>query len=185
MLYQALVSILADHGPLSALYALELPIEQVNDDGVDVAFIPISGVGATTALGSTPVANAPFDAPGGGAGHDGGVLWWHTGVQFQIRAADGFDGDSRIEAMRIADIIRDTLSQYRGEPAVVDSETIYWAEVTGVPSYLEQDELGRDIIALTVEVWHKTTSYPPVVDYDFDAADFSESDFLAGAAVAA
>ena len=131
--------------PLDTLYALRLPAEQTHP--VDVAYVPLSGVGATRYLGSSPVANGEPRIE-----HDGGVLWYHKGVQFQVRGED--PGDP-VAVMEVADWIRDVLVQYAGTSVVKSGEEIVRCEITNAPSYYDQDEQERPIMALTVEVWHR------------------------------
>ena len=145
MLYDALREILVTDGPLENLYLNELPDEQTAD--VDVAAVPLSGIGATRALGSQPVVGGPR-----GVEHDGGVLWWHTGVQLQARGRDR--NDPRPVAVA-ADAIRDVLAQFAGEPVEHAGERIVRCEVSVPPAYYGQDERRRPIMALTVECWHR------------------------------
>ena len=147
MLYDAMRRILVDDGPLSSLTLYRLPDEQVGE--VDTAFVPLSGIGATRALGSQPVSGGPV-----GVTHDGGVQWYHTGVQFQCRARDPDDPRA---AVRTADSIRDVLAQYAGEEVVpvVGGDRIVRCEITTAPRFLEQDIRGRPVSSLTVEVWHR------------------------------
>ena len=146
-LYDAMHAILVDERsggeiPLENLYLYQLPPEQTKP--VDVAHIPLSGVGTQRYLGSSPVVNAPERVD-----HDGGVLWHHTGVQFQVR------GDDPLAVMRVADWIRDVLVQYAGTSVVRGGEEIIRCEITVAPTYFGQDEQERPITTLTVEVWHR------------------------------
>ena len=144
-LYDAMQALLVDKGPLENLYLFRLPPQQTA--AVDVAHIPLSGVGAERYLGSAPVANAPD-----GVLHDGGILWYHTGVQFQVRGQDPEDPGP---VMQVADWIRDVLIQYAGTSVVRGGEEIIRCDITTAPNYYGQDEQERPIAALTVEVWHK------------------------------
>ena len=154
-LYYALHRILVTpDGPLPNLFALQLPDETTDPGDVDVAFVPVSGTGPTRQLGSRPVTDAPYSGPGGIAAHDGGVAWYHDGVQFEVRGWDGADPDSVERAMEVADQIRDTLVQYAGTPVIVEGEEIVRCEITSGPSYIGQDERERNIMLLIVEVWH-------------------------------
>ena len=149
MLYNALHEILVDGGTLDSLYLFRLPPEQVAD--VDVAFIPLSGVGATRSYGSAPVTGKV------GVTHDGGVQWYHTGVQIQFR---GRDPDTVVPIMELADCVRDVLVQFA--PGVYDyrDETIVRVDVTNSPSFYEQDERDRLVAGLGLEVWHRPLRGP-------------------------
>ena len=154
MLYDALHELLVlPSGPLDNLYFFRLPDEATAE--VDVAYIPISGVGATRAFGSQPVQGGPV-----GVTHDGGVQYYHTGVQFQIRARDPANPRP---AMQAGNDIRDVLVQYAGTEVVVAGELIVRCDVTTAPSFYEQDNLERAIAALTVEVWHRTALVDPTI----------------------
>ena len=154
MLYDAMRVLLVDEGPLLNLYAARLPSEQTAP--VDVAFVPLSGVGATRYLGSSPISDEATDgyATGGPTGvtHDGGVLWYHTGVQFQLR---GTDPEEPLVVMQVADRIRNVLIQYAGASVVKADEEIIRIDLTTGPHYFGQDTQERTLAALTVEVWHK------------------------------
>ena len=144
-LYSAMHAILVDGGPLENLYADRLPAEQTAE--VDVAHIPQGGVGAQRYLGSEPVVGGPA-----GVEHDGGVLWFKTGVQFQVR---GQDPEDPVPVMQVADWIRDVLIQYAGTSVFKGGEEIIRCEITTAPNYYGQDEQERIVLALGFEVWHK------------------------------
>ena len=146
MLFDALRALLViPQGPLENLYHLRLPAEQTKP--IDVAFVPLSGVGATRYLGSSPVANG-----GPGIEHDGGVLWYHTGVQIQLRGGDPADPGPVAQA---ADWIRDVLVQYAGDSVFKAGEEIVRIDITTSPNFYGQDEQERPIMALTIEIWHR------------------------------
>ena len=111
------------------------------------AHVPRSGTGAERALGSEPVSNGPE-----GVTHDGGVLWHHTGVQFLVR---GKDPDNPEPAVEAADGIRDVLAQYNGDTVTKAGEDIVRCDISTATNYLEQDDLGRVIVSLTIEVFHR------------------------------
>ena len=144
-LYDAMHTILVDEGPLDNLFLDRLPPKQTAD--VETAFVQLSGTGAERAFGKQNVIGAPE-----GVTHDGGVLWWHSGVQFQVR---GHDPDAPGPVAVAADAIRDVLAQYAGEEIVKNGEKIVRCEVSNPPAYYGQDRRGRSIRALTVEVWHR------------------------------
>ena len=98
-------------------------------------------------LGSAPVSGGPA-----GVTHDGGVLWHHTGCQFQVR---GEDPEDPRPAMEAADAIRDVLVQYAGTSVVKAGELIVRCDVSTAPAYFGQDTQERSMAALTVEVWHR------------------------------
>lgn len=156
-LYDALRTILVGgsnghpSGPLENLYRLRLPEEQTAE--VDSAYIPVTGLGPTRVLGSRPIQGVSWRGPGNTDPHDGGVAWFHAGVQFQIRAQG--NEASEVEAAEVAAAaIRDILSQYAGAPVEIEGERIHRCE-TNSPGFYEQDERGRPIMALTAEIWHK------------------------------
>lgn len=157
MLYKAMREILLDSGslggPLPNLYRLRLPDAQTGA-GVDVAFVPSGGGAPVKVLGSRPRPGVGWRGPGGTAPHDGGVAWYRTRVQFQVRAA----GDSQaqlIDASDKADAIRDVLVQYAGTEQVIAGERIVRIDVTTSTYYLGQDRRERAILALNVECWHR------------------------------
>ena len=79
-LYDALrVILVVPQGPLENLFSSRLPAEQVG--AVDVAFLRQGGGSPQRYLGSTPVMDGPA-----GVMHDGGVMWFETNVQFQVRS---------------------------------------------------------------------------------------------------
>ena len=84
--------------------------------------------------------------------HDGGVLWHHTGVQFQVRGQDSEDPSPVAAA---ADSIRDVLIQFAGASVTKAGEEIVRIDLTTAPHYHGQDRQERPIAALTVEVWHR------------------------------
>ena len=127
------------------LYADRLPAEQTA--AVDVAHIPQGGGSPQRYLGSSPVVGGAR-----GVTHDGGVLWNKTNVQFQVRGQD--PGDP-LAVMEVADWIRDVLVQYAGTSVFKAGEEIVRIDITNAPSYYDQDEQERTIMALTVEVWHR------------------------------
>ena len=86
-----------------------------------------------------------------GVTHDGGVLWFKTAVQFQVRGEDPEDSGPAAQA---ADWIRDLLIQYAGEPIVRAGEIVR-CDITRAPSYFGQDEQERVILAVGFEVWHR------------------------------
>ena len=158
-LYDAARTLLVDEGPLENLYLFRLPAEQTAP--VDVAHVPLSGVGAQRYLGSSLVVGGPM-----GVSHDGGVLWYHTGVQFQVRGEDPGDPEA---VMDLADAVRDVLIQYAGTSVVKSGEEIVRCEIGTAPTYFGQDEQERPIAALTIEVWHRPTDSGdsvPVVPVD-------------------
>ena len=140
-LFAAMKVILVDEGNL---YLYRLPPEQVA--AVDLAYVPLSGVGAQRYLGSEPVANGL---------HDGGILWYHKGVQFQLRGKDPEDPE-KVEAS--ADRVRDLLIQFAGTSVVKADEEIVKIDLSSGPAYYGQDEQERPIAALTVEVWHRPSA---------------------------
>jgi len=144
MLYDALATLLVIEGPLENLYLAALPPAQVNP--VDVAMVPVSGVGPTRAFGSKPVAGGPD-----GVTHDGGVQHWHTGLLFQVRAEDPA---MPLPAFRVADNIRDVLAQYTGEEVIKAGERIVRCDVSS-PYYIGQDDQERTVAGLRAEVWHR------------------------------
>ncbi|MDE0473996.1 MAG: hypothetical protein OXI50_05525 [Gammaproteobacteria bacterium] len=157
MLYEALCEILLDSGslggPLPNLFRARLPDEPTGA-GVDVAFVPGGGRAPVKVLGSRPRPGASWRGPGGTAPHDGGVAWYRTSVQFQVRAA----GDSQaqlIDASDKADAIRDVLVQYAGETQVLAGERIVRIDVTTSTYYLGQDRRERPMFGLNVECWHR------------------------------
>ena len=143
-LYAAMKVILAREGALY-LYAYQLPPEQVGV--VDVAFIPQGGASPQRYLGSEPVADGPP-----GVAHDGGVFWFKTNVQFQVRGEDPGDPEP-VEAA--ADWIRDLLIQYAGTSVFRAGEEIVRCDITAAPHYFGQDEQERPILAVGFEVWHQ------------------------------
>ena len=145
MLYDAMRTILVDEGPLENLYAYRLPPEQTA--AVDVAYFPQGGAAPERYFGSEPVADGPP-----GVTHDGGVLWHHTGVQFQVRGEDSEDPSPVAAA---ADSIRDVLIQFAGASVTKAGEEIVRIDLTTAPHYHGQDRQERPIAALTVEVWHR------------------------------
>ena len=140
--------LLVDEGPLENLYLFRLPAGQTGP--VDVACVPLSGVGAQRYLGSSPVANGEP-----GIEHDGGVLWYHTGVQFQVR---GEDPEDPVAVMQKADSVRNMLVQFAGGSVFKAGEEIVRIDITTSPNYFGQDEQERPIAALTVEVWHRPSA---------------------------
>ena len=140
-LYAAMKVILAREGNL---YLYRLPPEQVA--AIDVAYVPLSGVGAQRYLGSEPVANGL---------HDGGILWYHKGVQFQVRGRDPEDPEKVEEA---ADRVRDLLIQFAGTSVIVADEEIVRVDLTSESAYYDQDEQERPIAALTAEIWHRPSA---------------------------
>ena len=144
-LYAAMRVLLVEQGPLENLFLYRLPPEQ--KEAVDVAYVPLSGVGAQRYLGLTPVMEGHP-----GVMHDGGVLWYHKGVQFRVRGEDPENPEPVEEA---ADSIRDVLVQYAGTSVFRAGEEIVRIDITTAPSYYGQDEQERVIAALTVEVWHR------------------------------
>ena len=154
-LYEAMESMVA--GAVPNLYLLRLPDVPTNSPGPDAAYIPIPGTGATRAFGSEtlqPADSVDFFSPEGDDPHDGGILWYHSGVQFQIRAAGNSDNQI-LETVKAADDIRDALAQFAGTPIDLLGERIIRCEIVSSPTFYEQDEKGRPIMSLTVEVWHK------------------------------
>ena len=144
MLYAAMRTLLVDEGPLENLFSSRLPPEQTA--AVDAACILQGGSGAERYLGSEPVVDGPP-----GVTHDGGVLWFKTAVQFQVRGEDPEDSGPAAQA---ADWIRDLLIQYAGEPIVRAGEIVR-CDITRAPSYFGQDEQERVILAVGFEVWHR------------------------------
>ena len=150
MLYRAMREILVEDGPLDGLFLYRLPPEQRHD--VDVAHRPISGIGAQRSFGSRRVYTDSYEAPDGGPAHDGGLQWYHTGVQFQCRGRNPDDPET-VEAA--ANLIRDVLIQYAGTPVVKAGEEIVRCEIATAPRYYGQDDQERVIASLQVEVWHR------------------------------
>ena len=166
MLFEAVYDLLvAPNGPLDNLFLLRLPDRDTSAD-VDVAFVPVAGIGPERAFGKTDYTDSGI----AGLDHDGGVLWNHSGVQFHFRAANERQVDV---VVRTADTIRDILNQYTGGAATESlsdgsgslpdgtartgpGERIYRVEVTGAPVFYEQDDRGRAIMALTADFWHKS-----------------------------
>ena len=144
MLYHAMREILIDDGPLDDLYLARLPPEQAGD--VDVAMIPLSGVGATRSYGSRPVTGRR------GLTHDGGVQWYHTGVQMQFR---GGDPDHPVPVAELADDVRDIMAQFAPGSYDFSDERLVRVDVATSPHFYEQDEDDRLIMALGLEVWHR------------------------------
>ena len=144
-LYAALETILVDEGPLENLYLFRLPAGQT--EAVDVAYVPLSGVGAQRYLGSEPVVDGPP-----GVEHDGGISWFHTGAQFQVR---GEDPEDPLAVMQVADSVRDVMVQFAGASVTKNDEEIVRIDLTTAPHYYGQDEQERPVAALTVEIWHR------------------------------
>ena len=144
-LYAALKVILVAEGPLENLFLYRLPPEQTA--AADVAYVPLSGVGAQRYLGSSPVTGGPP-----GVTHDGGVLWFHVGAQFQVRGESAGDP---VAVMLMADSVRDVLIQFAGASVVKSGEEVVRCDITTAPYYFGQDSQERPIAALTVEVWHR------------------------------
>ena len=146
-------------GFLDGLYFYRLPAKQCND--VDVAFRPISGIGAQRAFGSREVEGVT-PLPGMDEAHDGGVQWYHSGVQFQVRGSSpgGGPGDV-LDVARTADQIRDMLVQVAGGPLIVrwkddvKGEEIVRCDISTAPRFYRQNRLEQPIAALQVEVWHR------------------------------
>ena len=151
-LYAAMRVALIERGPLDDLYLNALPAVQAAPHGVDVAVTPISGSGATRYMGSAPVTSAPYKAPDGGPAHDGGVLWHHTGLQIECRGWDD-GGDATEAALATADLVRDTLAQYRS-PVTLAGVEIQMIDITQSPAFFEIDDLGRQIMLGIYEVLH-------------------------------
>ena len=153
-IYDALRGILLKpQGPLSNLYALRLPTQQTDTDGVDVAYIPLGGLGSERTFGSQALTGAAFRAPGGGAANDGGVAWWHQGAMFEVRGWD--EGESAVVAcMAGAAQIRDCLVQYAGTPVTVAGTQIVRCEISSGPDYGYQDNLERPVVQVTAEIWY-------------------------------
>ena len=145
MLYAALRVLLVDEGPLENLYAYQLPPEQTAE--VDVAFIPEGGDSPQRYLGSAPVVDGPL-----GVTSDGGVFWFKTNVQFQVRGEDPRDPEP-VEAA--AAWIRDLLIQYAGTSVFKADEEVIRCDITAAPHYFGQDEQERPIMALGFMVWHR------------------------------
>ena len=145
MLYDALRVLLVDEGPLTNLYAYQLPPEQTAE--VDAAFIPQGGGNPKRYLGSTPVTGGPA-----GVTHDGGVLWLETSVQFQLRGTDPEDPGP---VMQAADWIRNLLVQYAGTSVFRADEEVIRCDITTAPHHFGQDEQERIVMAVGFMVWHK------------------------------
>ena len=144
MLYEALRQLLVDEGPLANLFALRLPPRQV--DAVDTAFVPLAGTGPQRTFGKRAVIGGPT-----GVTDDGGVAWYHSGVQLQMRARDP---DEALAAYDMANEARDMLAQLTA-PTSRDMEEIIRVDITISPRFLSQDERGRVVISATYEVWHR------------------------------
>ncbi len=114
---------------------------------VDVAFVPLSGVGAQRYLGSSPVVDGPL-----GVTSDGGVLWFHSGVQFQVR---GEDPEDPSPVVQMADQVRDVLVQFAGGSVVKAHEELVRVDITMSPHFFGQDEQERPIAAMVTEIWHR------------------------------
>ena len=174
-LFGALKTILVDEGPLVQMHEHRLPPTQVYD--VDVAMIPASGIGGEFALGSRPIASDTA-----GVTTDAGLLWWHSGVQFQVRGRNPYDDPSG--PMRVAEQIRDVLCQYRGEGVVKAGHEVVRIGVTDSPNVVwfrdrdlgqaKRDARRRAEVYLGVEVWHR-----PVFRYEVDAGLLTQAgDYL-------
>lgn len=164
MLYDALYDWLVETGPLESLYWQRLPVRDT--DEISVAVITTPGAGAEKYLGSKPIndPNRPW------LEHDGGVLWFHTGLIFQARAERGNEllatsvlDDVRDRMLMLVDNSRtlppdisippyDSWENKYGRPA--ERETINWAELTNPSNLLEQDPRERLILQLLMECWH-------------------------------
>ena len=142
-LYEAVRVLLVDEGPLLNLYADRLPPEQT--DEVDTVFIRQGGGPPQRYLGSSPIANG---APG--VTHDGGILWHVANVQFQLRSVDAE------VVMEVADRVRDLLIQFSGGSLIRAGEEAIRVDLTASPHFFKQDEKERVILALGVEIWHRT-----------------------------
>ena len=146
-------------GFLDALFLYRLPAEQCHE--VDVAFKPVSGIGATRAFGSREVEDITPLPGGGETAHDGGVQWYHSGIQFQLRGRDtGETGTLKVAST--ADQIRDMLIQVAGEPVIVrwggegvKGEEIVRCDISTAPRFYRQDRRERVIASLQVEAWHR------------------------------
>ena len=169
MLFDALEQILVDDGPLDALHLMALPPKQLS--AVDVSVVPVSGVGAQRYLGHRDISDGPR-----GVTHDGGVDWYHSGVQLYFRGWGGLAGVGR-KVMEAADSARDMLAQFTGAPVVRGGELVHRVEITNPPYWLESDRdvsgidkpsrgrdtrrgadqrlQGRIVVVLTIEVWHR------------------------------
>lgn len=180
MLYDGLYDRLVRRGVVSNLAWGRLP-EKQGLDVVQIAVKPLTGLGATKYLGSTPI----HDPERPYLSHDSGVLWFHTGLLFEARSPAKYSGlfgpmdslnnirddllqlvDGEVTLPDLGDV--NVVQHYRdlgwivapGETSAYgrppEPETLYWAEVTNPPNLLEQDQVGRLTFQLIMEIRHKT-----------------------------
>ena len=157
MIYDALHALLTGpNGPLDALYLSRLPDRQVatGPDGVDVAVTTTSGLGPRRYLGERPLTGVQaFRSPTGGPPTDGGVLWWHVGVEFTLRGSDDASASAARAVIETGERLRAFLSQFAG-PVDAGGETIQRIEVQDGPHELPGEARRRSMALLLAEVWH-------------------------------
>ena len=133
-------------GPLTHLWDSRLPDEAVN--AVDTALLIRGGSGARRFLGSRQVVSA---VPG--LDHDAGVLWYHSGILFQARAADPELPEGPYDLLNG---LNEFLAQFDGsrERTLAGTVLIRLEPTSGGTFFLGQDARGRPVSGLSFEAWH-------------------------------
>ena len=169
MIHAALFALIVDpdpvtgahRGPSATLYDESLPPGSPEDVAVPLAVVTTPGAGAEFHLG---------DGQWADGSRTSGMLWEHTGLQFEARAGRG----KHFAARKLLDLVMRRMLTLRAGTTTLPADLgvapwdqwetthgvaaeqreLHNCELTSGPFLLDRDKEQRATYALTMELWH-------------------------------